>query len=394
MDTSRWLAYFLAVFLSLSAIAIAMVEFLYYLQVGPPLAAALGVQSRHLQAYVEDVTYLSQFPLLASVKHGPNDAGRFLNSNLHWEPVTNRKRGLPRPIISGKIREEILRLGVNWMRKHDRAKRMQADLSFFSGLDRFDYWDIEEMSPIEDLIQENRFVPPPALPIPEISDLLAAIKLHLMVNAIDGGKPLRALKEVREFSRLLLTTENQQLVLVGLAALDDERQAYRFYVDEEGLDPAAWSPIDRNITRRAYREILATRGYLHLWTNPETLKRIFLSKSMPVGFCAAVNEALPEDYSLRPLLRPSVPFERSFQDQYAVLDKIFQRAKDSCRLDYLSQLMKKNNFVSELPGPLILNRIPYARKIFGLRTAVVDFGGFDAYSALLAYGGAKANSGN
>jgi hypothetical protein len=403
LGISRWLVYFLAVFLSLTLIAIAMVELLYFLQVGPPLNAALTVQSQHLQPYLEDITYLSQFEILkrrSSAYAGAyatgdsstkSDAGPFLNSNLHWEPVFNRKRGIPRPLVSGSIRESILRLSNDWMRKHDRAKRMQADLSFFDKIGEFDYWDIEQMSPIEDLILENLFVPPPQLPIPEISDLLAAIKLHLMRNALDGGNPLRALKEVRSFGRLLMTTENIQLVLAGLSALDDERQAYRFYVDEKGLDPRAWVPIDRNITRRAYREILATRGYLHLWTNPETLKKIFLSKSEPIGFCAAVNEAMPEDFSLRPMLKPRLPLERNFQDQYVLVDKVLQRATETCRLRYLSQLVKKNHFASELPGPLVLNRMPYARKIFGLRTAVVDFGGFDAYSALLAYGGAKGN---
>ena len=383
----RWLVFSSTAGLVLAALALGVVESLYRWQVRPKVESNRAVQARHLALYQDDLSYLGQFDILKSRKTGKADAGPWLNRKLFWSPVREvSSETSPLPAVAIPVREELLRLRSEWMDKHHKARTAKADLSFFMGLGQFDYWDIETHSPIEELAARNIFVPPPELPVPEVSDLLAAAKLRLMRGALDK-EAMTALQDVRNLARLLLTTENMNLVLAGIAILDDERKAYRYFVDHQGLSESAWIPIDRNTTRRAYRAILATRGYLRIWTRPDTMDEIYLKGAEPVGLCAAANEAFPQTFALAPVLKPHWPLEFDLRDEYAKLDQVLDRSRSSCRLKYLSALIETENFATELPGPFLLNRLPYSRKIFGLRTSVNRFSGFDAYNALAALGG-------
>ncbi len=218
---------------------------------------------------------------------------------------------------------------------------------------------------------------------------MTAVKIRLMLGAADKDA-LNALRDVRNLARLMFTTENLQLVIAGIAMLDDERFAYRYFVDEMGLDPLAWTPYDRNVTRRAHRAIVATRGYVRLWTPPDIMKRLFeAGPDAPIGLCAALNEALPQEYALRSHLEPQWPFEHDLRQEYRRLDELYERSKASCRLTYLTHLISTGNFRVDIPGPLLLSRLPYARKVFGLRLSLNGSDGFEEYDALTAFGGPR-----
>jgi hypothetical protein len=371
------------VLIALGALAYGGLRALYNWRVLPTLLQNQAIQSKHLSLYSEDVAYVEKFGFLKELEENhqkaESNAGLVLNSKLFWQPLDHPNKTRTEPVIPIDVREDLMRLRTNWIRQSSRVKRMKANLDFFNGLENYDHWDIEIKSPISDLIDQGVFVPPPRLPIPEVSDLLAAVKLRLMRANLQEDYAL-ALKDVRQFARLLLTTENTQLVIAGLAVLDHERHAYRYYVDEKSFPPDKWQPVDRNFTRRARRAILATRGYLHLWTKPAILEQVFLSGRTPIGFCSAANEAFPFEESIRPLLEPRLPFEQSFREAYARLDRIFAKAKRICRLRYLNRLMKNDHFASVIPGPFLLNRLPYSRRVFGMKINVSNFSGFDSYN--------------
>lgn len=374
--------------LILGVLAFGGVEILYSWRIRPLIEHVRSIQDRHEPTYLDDLIYLSKFPLLAptsgrsDAKSDPkSDAGTVLNPKLFWSPAS--ASGSSEPLIPGEVREELLRLKGDWIRQTSRVKAMAGDLSFFSGLGRFDYWDIETKSPIQELIESTKFVPQSRLPVPEVSDLLAATKLRLLQANLDG-KMVEALQDVRQFARLLLTTESLQLVIAGLTVLDHERRAYRHFVDEKGLPPDSWLPVDRNLTRRAHRTLLATSGYLKLVTGARTIEKVFLGPRAPIGFCAVINDSIPFEYSLKPLLLPLVPFELDNRDAYARLDRIFDRARGSCRIKYLRRLAETETFSSERPGPFLLNRLPFTRRVFGMKAEVAKFGGFDAYSQAAA----------
>jgi hypothetical protein len=389
---NRWSAYLAVVGLTLATLAVGGLKALYFLKVRPILTSDRAVQEKHHSLFIEDAQFLSRVELFIPSNLRTGNAGTFLNEKLHWQPDGPMPRGLKSPLITADLRESIMRLKGDWMRLSARVTRMKYDISFFSQLSHFDYWDIESGSPIGDLIASKVFVPPPLLPIPDPLDLMAVVKIRLMLGAVTKD-PLPALRDVRQLAKLLLTTENIQLVLVGLAALDHERKAYRYYVDEMGFIASAWTPIDRNVTRRASRAVLAGRGYLRLWTKPEYLDEIFLGAKAPMGFCAIANEAFPLEFSLRPVLEPKLPFEMDERSEYARLDKIFARARADCRIRYLASLVDMHGIHADFPGPLMLNRLPYARRVFGMRLSAANFGGFDAYSQA-ASGQSPSNNGD
>lgn len=383
-----WAIYALSLFLPLFILAYLSINFLYRWNVKPLLASAQNDQADVLQSYVEDVEFLARFDLIRAATEKRADAGPYLNPRLTWSPLPHgakSKATATRTLIAPASRDEMVRLGDAWLEKAFRAPRMKADTSFFKELARFDHWDIEVGSPIADLITAGDFVPPDHLPIPDVSDLLAISKLRLMLGSVPA-KPgdanpasLVALRDVRQLARLLFTTENLQLVLTGLAILDDERSAFRHYVDNGYLDGELWTPVDRNVTRRARRAIKATREYLYVWTDAAIIKQFYLAPPFPPGFCAAVNEALPADEALRSLLKPQLPFEIDLRENFARLSSVFNAGKETCRWRYLSKLKKLAAFSTDIPAPLLLSRWPYSRKVFGLRMSVNHFGGFEGY---------------
>jgi hypothetical protein len=109
------------------------------------------------------------------------------------------------------------------------------------------------------------------------------------------------------------------------------------------------------------------------------MQEFFLGASIPPGFCAAVNEAIPFDYSLREILEPHWPFEMDTRKEYERLDQILGKAQSVCRLRYLTALTRDRRLSIDVPGPILFNDLPYSRKIFGLRLSAADLGGFEAY---------------
>ncbi len=365
-------------FLLLAATALAGLEYLGRTRVDPVVNAYRGVQSRHLALFAEDQAFLRKFEIFRPVREGRADAGPALNPRLPWSPPS----GAPRPptiSVPRALTEQVLRFRSEWMRHHARIfKENKIDFSFFLGLNAFDHWDIERGSPIADLIEQGRFKPPEDLPTPGTIDLLTLTKLRLAWGA-ETRAPLPALEQVRALARLLLTAENIQLFASGLAALDTERLAYRYYVERGLIAESEWQPVPRNVTRRAARAAWATRGYFHVWTSAETLASVFLAEEPPIGLCEAVNEAAPKELSLRRVLGPTWPLERDFRGAYAELDRVIARAIDRCRLRYLSRMIELNKFETDFPLPGFFASLPYSRKVFGLRIATLPFIGFEAY---------------
>ncbi len=68
-----------------------------------------------------------------------------------------------------------------------------------------------------------------------------------------------------------------------------------------------------------------------------------------------------------------MPLEIKLKAEYAGLDAIYRRAHSLCRLRYLGEMKANDSFSTRAPGPLVLNRLPWARKVFALRLSVFGF---------------------
>lgn len=360
--------------LTLLAFNILGVEGLYRKNIRTSLQKVDELQRETLEIYLADIEFLENSKLSETLKRyrieaesTSVDAGRSLNSLLFWNPASDF--GRKQPLVLPKSREFLMRYDDDWIKGRTFLERgnIQADISVFEGLGAFKTWDLEQNSPLEALVDRAEFVLPTKLPAPETLDILTAIKVRLMRGSIDS-KPLEALKDVRQFATLLLTTENSQLVMAGLAALDLERRAYREYVDREWLDAAAWLPIDRNTSLRASRAFNATAGYLRAFTSEAIFQQVFASGKYPPGLCAALNEQLPVEYAYRFQLSGWWPFERSYRNGFQRLDAALELGKKHCRIRLLRRLQEENGFKTLAPqAPWPLAYMPYFRTLFALR---------------------------
>lgn len=382
--------FFATALLTLLAVNIIGVEVLFEKNLRAGLDRIHAVQDEHLETYLADAEYLEASDLAKTLEQnrkvatesssGNYDAGPVLNKMLYWNP--RGSFGRTEPLVTPKAREFIMRYDDEWIKGRTYVERgsVKADVSFFQHLDGFKYWDIEKNSPIEELVSQGSFILPAKLPLPETLDLLTAVKVRLIQGTFDGN-PLLALQQVRQFAVLLLSTENAQLVMTGLASLELERRAYREYVDREWLDEAAWLPLDRNATLRANRALNATAGYLRALTHEDTFRRVFDNGKTPLGLCAAANEQLSVEYAYRDQLTGWWPFERGYRAGFRRLDQVLESAKQHCRLKLLRKLHDEDAFAGIRPeAPWPLGYLPYFRTLFALRDWTAWPLHFDTYA--------------
>lgn len=392
----RPVLYGFAVALTLLLFTIATVEILYRKNILPTLQKINAAQDEHLETYLADIEFLEKSEIariLSELKTGTHqvppadptgpaergaasspttagqsDAGPFLNSRVFWKNAA-ASGGRSEPLVVPASREFIMRYEDAWMKGRNFLERgrIKADLSVFDKLEDFKTWDLEIESPIVAFIREEDFVNPADLPVPDSLDLLTAIKVRLIQGSIDG-QPLVALKAIRKFAMLCLTTENYQMVMTGLAALDLERRAYREYVERDLIDRAAWAPIDTNTSARASRAFNATAGYLRALTGDATFNKVFFSDIKAPGLCAAANLQLPAELAYRRQLTGWWPLETSFRSGFSNLDRALESGKMTCRWKLIRALSNGNGFRGPAPNaPYVLRDLPYFRTLFALR---------------------------
>ncbi len=360
-------------------------EWLTKRNVDPIIEHHIKIMSAIAPEYQDDNDFLRTKDIFEPSRIGRSlsgeDAGPIFNQIVHWMPSgPNFSRP---PIVPTDIQDLILRFGRNWSLHISPFKvffiRKRVNLKIFENIARFSYWNVEDNGPIKALISDNVASSPEILPSVDSLDLIALCKLRL-IEGIFNDAHLAALKDVRKLVELLLSTENFRLELTALAILEAEHTAYELFVRNNWIKPKDWTVIDSNTTRRASRAIRATKGLLRLWTPLPILRKIFLTKNFPIGFCAAVGDALSQEFALLSLLAPQLPFERDFSQNFSVLEEIWARAKLHCHLSYFSKMKLNNNFkVGKLAGG-ILGKIPYSRKLFGLSQSAGQFEGFKDYS--------------
>lgn len=330
------------------------------------------IQSRYLEQYLADAEFIeaSEVGALLRVasKNMQTDASPRLNTQVLWSPLSSAY-GRKEPLVPAASREFLLRYQDDWIKGRSFLERgrLKGDTTIFDNLEQFTFWDIETAQPLADLMKKEEFLSPQRLPSPDTLDLLGATKIRLLQGTLDGN-PKVALADARKFAGLLMTTESLQLLLTGLAVLDLERRAYREFVDRGLIRDQDWRPIDANTTRRANRAFLATSSYLSAMTEESVFKKVLGLPQIPPAFCAAVNQRLPADLSLRDQLTGLWPLERTYRAGFNRLNSAVELAKKSCRLKLFRVLHKKSVYESidpSAPWPLAI--LPYFRTVFAMR---------------------------
>lgn len=352
--------------------------------VDPLIAEVRDRQSAHRERWLEDLEYLQKLevfrdllPESSTSKAKPfnerRDAGPAINAIFYWTPREQiGDFGAPKPLVSPGTREFLLRYQSEWIKSRSfySLGKLKADLKPFEKLHGYDYWNIEQNSPLEKLKSVPMFIAPSQLPLPDAMELISLSKVRLIKGSVDR-QPLAALRDVRQLSHLLLTTENFNLVTAGLAILDLERRAFREYVDRGWLDESAWRPVDQNTSQRAQRALVGNLGYLRAGSDLKLLAE-FETKlkdnwNWP-GLCAAINEQLPVELALEDELSGEWPWERGFAEGFRALHRLARLAEDRCRLELFRNQRKRGDFrLADADSPLFFSYLPYFRTVASLR---------------------------
>jgi hypothetical protein len=301
------------------------------------------------------------------------DAGATINAIFYWSPRNQfGEFGAAKPLVSPGTREFLLRYQSEWIKSRSfySLGKLKADLKPFEKIHGFDYWDIEKNSPLESLKAQPMFIAPSQLPLPDAMELISLSKVRLIKGSVDK-QPLAALRDVRQLARLLLTTENFNLVTAGLAILDLERRAFREYVDRGWLDESAWRPVDQNTSQRAQRALVGNLGYLRAGTDLKMLaefeEKLRQNWNWP-GLCAAINEQLPVELALEDELSGEWPWERGFAEGFRALHRLASLAEDRCRLELFRSQRQRGDFrLADADSPLFFSYLPYFRTVASLR---------------------------
>ena len=388
-----WIA--LATVVVLAAFAAGVLSYLSRSEVEPARARNEDVQRKRLSEYLEDLDFVAGESFFAGRKAIARDASSLLNSRLKWMPAPpvappdsdegRREAKMAvhgrKPLFDAASSDRLLRMRFDWIQHPGAFRLTRPDFSILKDAMRFDGWNLETNSPIAALAARREYVPPSTLPSPDGMEFIGLIKLRLL-KAMDDGEWIPALREARHAAELMWSTESLQLQLAALSALDSERRAYRHYVEQNMIDEADWKPIDRMVTRRAGRALLATRGYLRLLTPEDAFAKVFFDdRRAPIGLCAAANEAFPIEWSLKPLLDGAWPGEKDLRPNYARLDRAWQKTRELCRVIYLKALYEGKTFDPELPVPALFRAVPWSRQLFGLKLATLNFVGFEGYES-------------
>lgn len=313
---------------------------------------------RYWQAHLEDQASAQKFLDSPSLRTQHKDAGPYLNPRVRWDgPKEGVFPAMDQAMNAFKLRTQkthpqelkipdpvwnlLQKAGASFILRAGEIDFKKIPLEWFSHLDAFDGWDIFSTGPLSDL-QLEATDPRPfqmgwVLPQPKFRDFQVWAKLRLM-KGIQEKNFNRAQNEVRQFGRLLLTTQSLFGNLAALAVFQAEIDAVRHL---DGVRPALYSHALYSIEqlRTLRRTLIAFGSFIHPWVSVEKLYEIKSKAS--VGYCSALVEAFQSALISRALTLASYP------TYYSWLGNEFQKGAP-CRLSAFQELWKYGPLQDEL----------------------------------------------
>ncbi len=346
----------------------------------PIIEKQIQVQERHLNTFLEDSVLIQQIKMLQNLKQ-TKDAGPVLQSYLKWDLSIRSERNLSQSIIPKKTSEQLIYYGPKWLEKYRLFRTSDADLGILDTLKDYDYWNIEENSPIQKIISTGKFLHPAELPLPNNIELIHLAKLSLLRGLNDNDLEPQ-LRKVRHFARILLNSQNIILITAGLSILHAEREAYLFHIENLNRpDFEDWDIIEQSELKRIHRYIWALRGYFRVWSKTEQMQQIVERAKDNFGFCAALNDAIPFAMSFKPYLQYKIPYEMDYSKNYSFFEELGESYSGTCRFAYV------NHSIEHPPrsikkGRSLFHLLPFFRRLVGLQLNLVPRPDFDGYEAL------------
>lgn len=204
-----------------------------------------------------------------------------------------------------------------------------GDLAFLDRLHAYDTWDQGSSGAWARYLAAHPDTPPDEGALPNYVSLQWLARLRL-ADGLRRADPLPALADVRQLAVLTWTSESLVGEAVALAILRIEREGYEAAVDRGLLPAEMWTPISEEERLRYQRAAWGTVGILQGLGPPDAARRLIDAVPEPIGFCAAVDEAMTTAPLVRALFTRPWPGEVDLAAQLAPIDAAM--AGDRCQL--------------------------------------------------------------
>lgn len=361
----RWISY-LGLCLSTAFLGISFwYEAVLNTQLLPQVASNRLIQNQVFKTYLNDLEWLQSHPIFSRSQTSDKNFQEFLFQiqERHGENSITEHPALHPFFLDNNIKSQVLALGVDWIEKSYQLHKFEIDLSLFENILSYDYWDLskpelnwgEKLEPFNLIVSTKIFV-------------LKSIREHKSAEDI--------LIKLRKLSVLLASCEDIHFKLSALSALKIEEDTYNFFNKRAPSDTLKnWKLISALELARIRRTLLATSGYLEPWTSPDILRQVFLDQESNVSFCPAYKLKKQKLEKLKPLFASHFPFEISFSESQKVLNLIAEKFKKECH-DSKSQLTTR----FEMQGERALDKLPYFRRMTGIKTAIRDLYAYQDYN--------------
>lgn len=326
----NWLFFCSFIFSMVMTFLGVLLDMSYELEYKPAIEQFQSQQTDLLNDYFSDEVYFKKHPLFGRSSTEKKD----FTHKIHQQDATPY-------LIDPKIKKDILSLGSQWLNQKHRIPRSQEVDRFFIDIQDYDHFNITH-------------------PIPSgfETDLLALGQIFLAETFFYKPQAIReALEKLRHLSQVLLSAQNMNVKKIGLSLLEKEKEFSDFIASRLNQGRFLWTPIPTDEIKHFRLHLGKTLRLLSPLSTEGTIDKVFMTPTLPLGFCAAFKEKEKLILWSEAFLGPQFILEANFSTSAINIAKLKKKAAEHC-----------------LPTPNLktpqyhwAQSLPFYRRIFGLK---------------------------
>ncbi len=310
-----------------------LVDLTYQVRVAPQIESLHKQQRNNLPGYLEDSKKFHQHTVFRPKVPARQDFAKLL---------TKIQRGdLQKPLIDEKVKKTIFSMGPKWLDQKHKIPQLETVELLFSEIEDYDHWSL----PFD---PDNNVA----------SDLIVADQIFLAWTFHFKPVALRqALEKSRQLSQILLSTQDLNFKRAGMSLLEKENELLGFLKARYRNYQILWTPVSQQELKAFRYHLRQTARYLSPLAEPQLFTKVFLSESVPIGFCSIAKEKMQMLLWSQKFLEPRFPLEPDFSQTIKNIVGLQEQVKHRCQ-----------NWESP-PTPEVtwFQHIPYYRRIYGTK---------------------------
>ncbi len=273
------------------------------------------------------------------------NGGAYINNQILW--VSSNGELIKPTVLILDLPEDVIDNlkswgeGIGWVKHFNELSYEEIDLKWMTELLRYDHWNLNLDSPIEEYF-ESASNYPFSVPMPKLDLLLQFVKVRLMYG-LSVNNTLRASKEIRHLAQLFSTTGYLSMEIAALKILKFEQIAHR-YAKKNKLSLKGirqWNPAQDDFLENARIALISLVDYVGFFTKPKYISQITKGVNEYIGLCAAIREAMLLAVASKPYLLTEIYGDDFYYTRYGQMDQLIAATSNVCIDDPLRDHWRK-----------------------------------------------------